>query len=144
MRNEKQRLHRAADEMTELIKAHVSDKPEDVDVYEAMCARDDLRQIAEEVSYENDNSPEFCHELQVGDFANDAHEPTPSPEKNVVKVVELTETPANEYETGDGKTVAEYDTNKFYDEESPVVKGVYPNMSSEKVWAFPEERLEQL
>jgi hypothetical protein len=84
---------------------------------------------------------EVSHTFDVGDYALDSKEPTPSPEANTVEIIELKDARANEYlieETG--KTVAEH--NPYSPGEDPVVVGVYPNMDSDKKWHFPESRLD--
>lgn len=75
-------------------------------------------------------------------MADDLTEPTPSPEANMVRVIELTNQRADEYVIeGLGKTVHEY--NDYYcDPDDLVVIGVYPNMGgNNEKFAFPESRL---
>ena len=134
---EQHTAHNGADVITQLLKAHVSDSASDIDVHEAIAVRDDLRELAE-------RSPEsrekVSHSFEVGDYATDDTEPTASPEVNTVEIVGLVEKRADECVIEEtGKTVAEH--NEWYPEDDPVVKGVYPNMSSDKVWHFPESRL---
>jgi hypothetical protein len=91
-----------------------------------------------------EESAEFSQQrdmLQVGDFTIDDTEPTPSPEVNTVKVVEVTDIRADEYTVEEtGKTVAEH--NPSYPDTDRVVGGTYPNMSGgNMVWYFPESRL---
>jgi hypothetical protein len=81
------------------------------------------------------------HSFEEGDHATDQHEPTQSPEKNIVHITEVTGQRANEYETGDGCLVSDYKTNSAYPEDDPVVIGEYANMSGDYEWAFPESRL---
>ena len=122
---EKQTLHRAADTITELLQAHVSDSAESIDVHEAIAVRDELRELARD-------SDEY--ELpEVGDTLY--HHRTP------VDVVEVTQYTAELYhiENGDGTAVAEYQTNDSYDPDSPVVKVTYPGGSKE--YAMPLDRL---
>ena len=139
---EKDTLHRAADTVNVLLKAHVSDEPEEIDVHDAIAVRDELREMA----YESDSdTPESVeHSFEVGDYAIDSREPTPSPEANTVQIIETTGQRADEYRTDEGKLVSEYDNNSWYPKDDPVVIGVYPNMSSEKEWAFPESRLRRV
>ena len=134
---EQQTARRAADTITQLLQAHVSDSASDIDVHQAMAVRDDLRELAE-------RSPEsrekVGHSFEVGDYATDDTEPTASPEVNTVEIVGLVDKRADECVIEEtGMTVAEH--NEWYPEDDPVVKGVYPNMSSDKVWHFPESRL---
>jgi len=128
--------HNGADVITELLKAHVADSSADIDVHKAMAARDDLRELANELA------DSVTHSLQEGEYYLDAQEPTPSPEMNTVEILELTGKRSDEYETDEGKLVSEYGENSYYPDDSPVVIGTYSNMSSDKEWAFPEARLE--
>lgn len=85
------------------------------------------------------------HKFSEGDIADDLKEPTPSPEANMVRIVELTEQRADEYIIeGVGKTVHNY--NDYYcNPDDLVVIGEYPNMSGKnKRFAFPESRLQKL
>lgn len=83
------------------------------------------------------------HKLDVGCWTMDKTEPTPSPEANAVKVVELTNTPAEEFVVEEtGKTVAEH--NPGYPPNDPVVGGVYPNMGGDQTFHFPESRLRKI
>lgn len=84
-----------------------------------------------------------AHSFEVGDYAIDDIEPTPSPEVNTVEIVGLTNERANEFVVEEtGKTVSEHKHNRYYPEDDLVVKGVYPNMGDpDKVWHFPESRL---
>lgn len=85
------------------------------------------------------------HSFEVGEYALDRREPTPSPEANTVKVVELLDERANEcFIEETGKHVSEHKHNRFYPETDPVVVGVYPNMGSDKEWHFPESRLQKV
>ena len=134
---EQQTARRAADTITELLQAHVSDSSSDIDVHQAMAVRDDLRELAEGSP---ESGGEISHSFEVGDYATDDTEPTASPEVNTVEIVGLVDKRADECVIEEtGKTVAEH--NEWYPEDDAVVKGVYPNMSSEKVWHFPESRL---
>jgi len=81
------------------------------------------------------------HLFDEGDYALDQHEPTSSREKNTVRVIELTNQQANEYETDDQCLVSEYKTNSPYPEDDAVVIGKYPHMSGNREYAFPESRL---
>lgn len=132
---ERHTARRAADMLTDLIVAHVSDESEQIDVYEAMAVRDELREIER-------GSDSVVHKLGVGDILIDDYEPTASPEMNTVEIVGLTGERADEFTIEDiGKTVAECENNKYYPDDDPVVKARYPNMSGDKVWHFPESRL---
>ena len=134
---EQHTARRAADTITQLLQAHVSDSASTVDVHEAMAVRDELRELS-------NRSPELRgeinHSFEVGDYAVDDAEPTASPEMNMVEIVELVDKRADEHVIEEtGKTVAEH--NEWYPDDDPVVKGIYTNMSSEKAWHFPESRL---
>lgn len=133
---ERHTARRAADMINDLIVAHTSDAGDTpIDVHEAMAIRDDLRELAD-----CDESREHIHE--VGDTLIDDYEPTPSPEKNTVKVVELFDTRADEFVIeSENKTVAECENNKYYPDDDLVVAGVYPNLGGDMVWHFPESRL---
>lgn len=134
---EQQTARRAADTITELLQAHVSDSASTVDVHEAMAVRDDLRELA---NGSPESGGEINHSFEVGEYAIDDTEPTASPEVNTVEVIELVDERADEHVIEEtGKTVAEH--NEWYPNDDPVVKGVYPHMSSDKVWHFPESRL---
>lgn len=85
------------------------------------------------------------HKFSEGDIVDDLMEPTPSPEANMVRIIELTGKRADEYVIeGVGKTVDEY--NDYYcNPDDPVVIGVYPNMKSKnEKFAFPESRLREI
>jgi hypothetical protein len=110
------------------MKAHIDDGPTDVNLHEAMAVRDDLRELAEQLSEESKyDMPE------VGDTMYDGRCP--------VDVVEVTDYTAELYhiENGDGVSVAQYRENEDYDPQSPVVKVTYP--SGEKEYAMPLARL---
>lgn len=84
------------------------------------------------------------HTHNVGEYVIDDYEPTPSPEVNTVRVVELFNQRADEFVVDEetGKTVADCENNRFYPDDDLVVAGVYPNMGDpDKVWHFPESRL---
>jgi len=132
---EANQLHRAADTITELLKAHIDGGATEIDVHEAMAVRDEIRELA------NSQSDEIYHSFEVGEYAIDSNEPTPSTELNTVKVVDLIDQRADEYMTDDGKVVAEYENNLFYPDDDPVVAAKYPNLSSDETWYFPESRL---
>lgn len=85
------------------------------------------------------------HTFSVGDLVDDRTEPTPSPEANMVKIIELTNKRADEYVIDDiNQTVYEY--NDYYcDPDDLVVIGIYPNMGGEdEKFALPESRLRKL
>lgn len=101
-----------------------------------------LEQLSDVISVRPIERSEPTHSFDVGDHALDGQEPTPSPEANTVRIVELTGQRADEFVIEEtGQTVAEHENNQFYPSSDPVVAGVYPNMSSDKVWHFPESRL---
>lgn len=80
-----------------------------------------------------------------GDIADDLMEPTPSPEANMVRIIEVTNKRADEYVIdGMNQTVNEY--NDYYcNPDDLVVIGVYPNMTGEnEEFAFPESRLREI
>lgn len=85
------------------------------------------------------------HEFSEGDIAEDLNEPTPSPEANMVKILETTGKRADEFVIENlGKTVYEYN-DYFCNRDDLVVIGVYPNMSGKnEKFAFPESRLRKL
>lgn len=136
---EQNTAHRAADTITALLRAHVSDEPSDIDIHDAIAARDDIRELAYEL--EDDRT----HSFDVGDYAIDDTEPTPSPEVNTVEIVELIDQRADEFVVEEtGKTVSEHKHNRYYPDDDLVVAGVYPNMGDpDRVWHFPESRLRQ-
>jgi hypothetical protein len=85
------------------------------------------------------------HKFSAGDIADDLTEPTPSPEANMVQIIEQTDKRADEYVIdGLGQTVDEY--NDYYcNPDSLVVIGFYPNMGgSNEEFAFPESRLRKI
>lgn len=82
----------------------------------------------------------FAHKFEVGDYALDDTEPTPSPEANTVRITKLIDARADEHVIEEtGKTVAEH--NPYYPTDDAVVAGVYPNMGGDKTFHFPESRL---
>jgi len=131
---EKDTLHRAADTINQLLKAHVSDEAESVDVHEAMAARADLRELANaDAEY---NLPE------VGDVVYDEnHNPRfGDGQVRVTEVLPNAQARTHYIECDTGKRSVAYH-NPGYDERAPVVKGQYVNGSS-KTYAFPADRLE--
>lgn len=131
---EQHKLRRAADTMNELLKAHVSDSAESVDVHDAIAARDDLRQLAEEL--------ENTYELpQVGDVLKDPCSPSMFGDGQV----EITEVHPNQRSDmfqinirNRWTTVAEENPGQPAD--APVVEGQYVD-GSDKEYAFPVTRL---
>jgi len=108
-----------------------------VDGVEAIRNIEDHNPDAEE----EPDEPE--HKFEVGDFALDKKEPTPSPEVNTVEIVEVFDKRADEFVIEEtGKTVAEH-IDLYGSPDDLVVAGVYPHMGSEKVWHFPESRLQK-
>jgi len=85
------------------------------------------------------------HKFSVGDHALDKDEPTPSPEANTVRVIELTDKKADEYIVEDtGKTVYEHN-DLWCRRDDLVVVCVYPHMGKErKEFALPESRLQDI
>jgi hypothetical protein len=122
--------------VTEIIESERSHS--DVPIDDMLEIRDDVRELGRDL---NEN---IDHKFSVGDYVIDGSEPTPSPEANIVEVVELIDQRADEFVIEDtGTTVAE--ENEWYPEDDPVVAGSYPNMGNpEKVWHFPESRLRRL
>lgn len=99
-----------------------------------------LAGLSEVVSVEKVEPDEIQHSFEVGDYATDGNEPTPSPEVNTVEIVELIDARADEFEIEEtGETVADH--NPGYPSDDPVVAGRYPNMGGDQVWHFPESRL---
>ena len=82
------------------------------------------------------------HQFEEGDCLSDKQEPTPSPEKNLVLVLEVTGKRADEYVVEEtGKTVYEHNKRWCDTGDEPVVIGAYTNMDDDKEFAFPESRL---
>jgi len=130
---EPNKAHRAADMINKLFIAHVQDEPADIDLNDVMAVRDDIRELAHEL--------EENHEFKVGNFGVDKKGPTPSKEKNTVKIVELTKQRADEYETDEGELVSEYSGNKFYPDDDLVVGVKYIHLSGNKTYYLPESRI---
>lgn len=83
---------------------------------------------------------ERSHSVEVGEYYTDDTEPTPSPEANTLKVVELINQRADEFVIEEtGKTVSEH--NWYYPNDDLVVAARYPNMGDDRIWHFPESRL---
>lgn len=124
---EKETLHRAADTITQLLRAHVTEGAVDVDIHEAMADRDDLRELAYSL-----DGPEF-DVPEVGDEMFEGACP--------VDVVEVTDYTAQLYhiENGDGPSVAQYESNEEYSPDAPVVKVTYPG--GDKPYPMPVDRL---
>jgi len=121
--------------LNDLIVAHTSDSAEEIDVYEAMAVRDDLRQI------QNKSSDEYDLPA-VGDIVNDPK----SPNKFGCGDVRITEVyPSTEAKNwtieDDDRHMSVADYNPYCDENAPVVGGVYVDGTS-KVYHFPVDRLE--
>lgn len=103
-------------------------------------AIESLEQLSDVLSVRQIRQPDINHKFDVGDYALDKNEPTPSPEANTVKIVDLIDKRAYEYMIEETrKTVAEH--NPTYPWNDPVVVGRYPNMDPDKKWHFPESRL---
>lgn len=88
--------------------------------------------------------PNKKHKFSEGDYALDKDEPTPSPEANTVQIIDVTNKRADEYVVEEtGKTV--YEHNELWcSKDDRVVIGTYPNMGSNKKFAFPESRLQEV
>lgn len=133
-------LYQAANDIDGLTDAAIKSGEMSLEeVEEILERRDRLRELSHEVLGDS-----VQHSFEVGDFAVDNDEPTPSPEANTVKVVELIDTRADEFEIEEtGKTVAEH--NPYYPNDDPVVVGIYPNMGGDDDrWHFPESRLREV
>lgn len=138
---EQNAAHKAADTINELLEV-VIENEEKFDVNEAMDVRDEVRNLGNRLQDGNTETGKSQHNLNIGDTGIDKHEPTPSTEANSVEVVELTNEPANEFTTDEGKLVSEYRHNRIYDSKSLVVGVVYPFMSGDNdVWYLPEDRI---
>lgn len=131
---EQHKLRRAADQMNQLLKAHVSDSAEEVDVHDAIAARDDLRQLADEL----DNKYDLPN---VGDRL---HDPC-SPSMFGTGEVEVKDVHPNQRSDmfqlkidGRWTTVAEQNPGEPAD--APVVEAVYVG-GSDKTYTFPVTRL---
>lgn len=125
---EQQIAHRAADTITQLLKAHLDEGAAEIDLHEAMAARDDVRELAEKLAEQGE------YELpEVGDTMYDGNCP--------VDVVEVTDYTARLYhiENGDGPRVSEYETNADCDPQAPVVKVTYPG--GDMAYPMPLDRL---
>jgi hypothetical protein len=139
---ERQTLQRAADSITELLKAHVSDEAEDVDVIQAMAVRDDLREIVEE----SDDDPEDEYgipeegDLLVDPDSNNRYGPGTVRVTGVYPDCQANNWTLNPRNTEE-RTVADF--NPEYDETAPVVSAVYVE-GSDKVYNFPVDRLEEM
>jgi hypothetical protein len=132
---EKDTLHRGADVINQLLKAHVSYEAEPVDVHDAMAARDELRELARDDPTEY-NLPE------VGDIVQDT-ENIPKFGNGRVRVTEVfpnAEARTHYIQRQTGKKSVAY-CNPGCDETAPVVKGAYVD-GSDKVYTFPADRLE--
>jgi len=81
--------------------------------------------------------------LEEGDHAIDDRGPTPSAEKNTVRVVEVTDDRIDEHAVGSSdESVYEYN-DRAYPASDRVVRAVYPHMNTDKVYSFPASRLRQ-
>lgn len=108
------------------------------DVVEALANLSDVKSV-ERTTRVGGSEPEFSE----GDYALDRQEPTPSPEMNTVEVVDVTDIPANEFYIEEtGLFVSEHDKNKAYHAGDRVIAAQYTNMDTDKVYHFPESRLD--
>lgn len=128
---EQHTAHNAADVITQLLKAHVSDEAEHIDVHEAIAVRDDLRELAE-------CSPKSC-EFSVGDVVTDTRGPSWNDGK--VEITEVLDTVANKYHVPEKNNAALSYLNPNEPSNAQVVKGVYV-AGTDKEYAFPVTRLE--
>lgn len=82
--------------------------------------------------------------LQEGDYAIDDRGPTPSAEKNTVRVVEVTNDRIDEHAVGSSDTsVYEYN-DRAYPQNDRVIRAVYPHLNTDKVFSFPASRLRKV
>jgi len=90
-----------------------------------------------EENNQNQNDPLNVSDIQYGDIVVDLEEPQWSDER-LLRVTEVTSIPANEYNMGDGETLA--DKNPNYPEYSPVI---FCTPSDEMdIQAYPYDRIE--
>lgn len=123
-------VRRAVETINELLAAHVTTGPSDVDVHRAMAVRDDLRELEPTADYD---VPE------VGDVLNDPESPNVFGSGDV-RVTEVTDVPAHEFTIpGLCRTVAQ--TNPDHPADAPVVAASYVD-GSDKEYHFPVTRLE--
>ncbi|SFL28304.1 SWIM zinc finger [Halogranum rubrum] len=97
-----------------------------------------------------ERGPQLCdrHDFDPGEFARDRET------GSVVVVVGVTDQRADEYETAEGRTVADYETNDDYGVHEPVVEAAYLeslrtpdgtiDLSGVKRYGFPASRLQRL
>ena len=128
---EQHTAHNGADVITQLLKAHVSDEAEHIDVHEAIAVRDDLRELAE-------RSPKSC-EFSFGDVVKDTRGPHWG--SGMVRITEVLDTVANKYHVPEKDNMALSYLNPEEPDDAQVVKGVYTD-GSDKEYAFPVTRLE--
>jgi hypothetical protein len=141
--------HRAADEINILLKAHVSDGSEKVDVPHAIGVRDDLREAAYDDEIDDRDLP------SPGDIMYDGSPPSWSDNNRLEVTAILSGIPANEYvvcgpnsgsilPSGEqhyrDETVA--DKNPSYRDETVLVRATYVT-GSDSEYVFPLERLEE-
>jgi hypothetical protein len=82
--------------------------------------------------------------LEEGDFAVDNHGPTPSKEKNTVRVVEVKNERIDEHIIGESdESVYEYN-DRAYPKNDRVIGAVYPHLNTDKVFSFPASRLRKV
>lgn len=98
----------------------------------------------------SERGPQLCdrHRFTRGEFARDRET------GSVLVVTELTTERADEYETEEGRTVADYETNEQYGRHEPVVKAAYVDslravdgvvdLGGVKRYGFPASRLQRL
>lgn len=119
----------AASVIEDLLKS-AADDSYDVPFTRAMAVRDDLREVA------SDGLQPF----DEGDIVVDQDPPHWSDDDRV-EVLEVTDTPANEWHINPFETVAS--ENPDYPEDDNVVRGRYASQSGDQVYAFPESRLDR-
>jgi hypothetical protein len=82
--------------------------------------------------------------FEEGDYAIDDRGPTPSAEKNTVRIVEVTDDRIDEHAVGSSdQSVYEYN-DRAYPASDRVVRAEYPHLNTEKVFSFPASRLREV
>jgi hypothetical protein len=131
---ERNTARRAADVLTDLLKAHVEEGSEHVDVHKAMAVRDDLREIAEE-----------SHEWNIPEEGDVLLDPESNPRfgDGRVRVTEVLGTQAKTtyFDSRTGKRSVAF-ANPGHPDDAPVVKGTYVD-GNDKEYHFPVTRLKE-
>jgi len=113
----------------------VTEDTEIVDV-----SSDRLTETIEETSSDESEETRF----EEGEYYLDPKGPTPSPEKNTVRVTNIPGDRIDEHTIGSSdETVYEY-TDRRYDPSEPVVEAVYSNLNTDKTYSFPASRLREV